>query len=80
MLTPIISGCRMIVQPYFNAGEALQLMERHRCNVLMGHQPHYIEYLNHPDLKARNLVLERGMIFASPEVNKRFTTRWVSGN
>ena len=71
MLTPIISGCRMIVQPYFDAGQALELMERHRCNVLMGHQPHYIEYLNHPDLKARNLVLEKGMIFASPEVNKR---------
>ncbi len=46
-------------------------MERHRRNVLMGHQPHYIEYLNHPDLKTRNLVLEKGMIFASPEVNKR---------
>jgi acyl-CoA synthetase (AMP-forming)/AMP-acid ligase II len=71
MLTPIISGCRMIVQPYFNASHALELMERHRCNVLMGHQPHYIEYLNHPDLKNRNLALEKGMIFASPEVNKR---------
>ena len=71
MLTPVVSGCTMIVQPYFDAGEALELMERHRCNVLMGHQPHYIEYLNHPDLKKRNLVLEKGMIFASPVVNKR---------
>ena len=71
MLTPIVSGCQMIVQPYFDAGQALELMERHRCNVLMGHQPHYIEYLNHPDLKKRKLVLEKGMIFASSEVNKR---------
>jgi acyl-CoA synthetase (AMP-forming)/AMP-acid ligase II len=71
MLTPIVSGCTMIVQPYFDAGEALSLMERHRCNVLMGHQPHYIEYLSHPDLPKRKLVLEKGMIFASPEVNKR---------
>ena len=71
MLTPVVCGCTMIVQPYFDAGEALELMERHRCNVLMGHQPHYIEYLNHPDLKKRELVLEKGMIFASPEVNKR---------
>ncbi|MGH7818061.1 MAG: AMP-binding protein [Candidatus Binatia bacterium] len=71
MLTPIVSGCQMIVQPYFDAGKALELMERHRCNVLMGHQPHYIEYLNHPDLKKRKLVLEKGMIFASSEVNKR---------
>ena len=71
MLAPIVSGCTMIVQPYFDAGAALELMERHRCNVLMGHQPHFIEYLNHPDLKKRKLVLEKGMIFASPEVNKR---------
>ena len=71
MLTPIVSGCTMVVQPYFDAGEALELMERHRCNVLMGHQPHYIEYLNHPDLKQRKLVLEKGMIFASAEVNRR---------
>jgi fatty-acyl-CoA synthase len=71
MLTPIISGCTMVVQPYFDAGEALALMERHQCNVLMGHQPHYIEYLNHPDLPMRKLALEKGMIFASPEVNKR---------
>src|SRR4029450_7850049 len=71
MLTPIISGCQMIVQPYFDAGQALELMDRHRCNVLMGHQPHYIEHLNHPDLKTRKLVLEKGMIFASPEINKR---------
>ena len=71
MLAPIVSGCTMIVQPYFDAGEALELMERHQCNVLMGHQPHFIEYLNHPELKKRRLVLEKGMIFASPEVNKR---------
>jgi fatty-acyl-CoA synthase len=71
MLAPIVSGCTMIVQPYFDAGAALELMERHHCNVLMGHQPHFIEYLNHPELKKRKLVLEKGMIFASPEVNKR---------
>ena len=71
MLAPIVSGCTMIVQPYFDAGAALELMERYHCNVLMGHQPHFIEYLNHPDLKKRKLVLEKGMIFASPEVNKR---------
>src|SRR4029434_8056097 len=71
MLALLVSGCTMIVQPYFDAGAALELMERHQCNVLMGHQPHYIEYLNHPDLRKRNLVLEKGMIFASPEINKR---------
>lgn len=71
MLTPILSGCRMVVQPYFDAGQALELMERHRCTVLMGHQPHYIEYLNHPDLNKRTLAVQKGMIFASPKINQR---------
>jgi acyl-CoA synthetase (AMP-forming)/AMP-acid ligase II len=71
MLAPIVTGCSMIVQSYFDPGEALYLMEKHQCNVTMGHQPHYIEYLNHPDLKKRRLKLDRGLIFASPEVNRR---------
>lgn len=71
MLAPIVSGCTMVVQPYFDPEEALYLMEKHGCNVTMGHQPHYIEYLNHPDLKKRKLKVEKGLIFASPEVNRR---------
>lgn len=71
MLAPVVTGCTMVVQPYFDPGEALYLMEKHRCNVVMGHQPHYIEYLNHPDLKKRKLRLEKGLIFATPEVNRR---------
>lgn len=71
MLAPIVSGCTMIVQPYFDPGAALDLMERYGCNVLMGHQPHYIEYLNHPTLRKRKLKLEKGLIFASPEINRR---------
>jgi fatty-acyl-CoA synthase len=60
----------MIVQPYFDAGEALELMERHRCNVLMGHQPTSSSISTIP-ISKRKLVLEKGMIFASSEVNKR---------
>jgi acyl-CoA synthetase (AMP-forming)/AMP-acid ligase II len=71
MMAPIVTGCAMVVQSYFDPGEALYLMEKHGCNVTMGHQPHYIEYLNHPDLKKRQLKLDRGLIFASPEVNRR---------
>ncbi len=71
MLAPIVTGCTMIVQSYFDPGEALYLMENHGCTVTMGHQPHYVEYLNHPDLKKRKLLLERGLIFASPEVNRQ---------
>lgn len=71
MLAPVVSGCTVVVQPYFNPTEALRLMEEYRCTVTLGHQPHYIEYLNHPDLKKRKLCLQKGLIFASPEVNQR---------
>ena len=71
MLGPVVCGCTVIVQTYFEPTEALRLMEEHRCTVTMGQQPHWIEYLNHPDLKKRNLCLEKADIFAPPDVRKR---------
>ncbi len=71
MLAPIISGCTVVVQPYFEPGGALRLMEEHHCTATMGHQPHWIEYLNHPDLKTRKLDLVKAYIFAAPEVIRR---------
>ncbi len=71
MLGPVVNGCTIIVQNYFDPGKALRLMEEHRCVVTMGHQPHWIEYLNHPDLKMRKLVLERADVFAPSDVRKR---------
>ncbi len=71
MLGPVVLGCTLIVQPYFDAAEALRLMEEYECTVTMGHQPHWIEYLNHPDLKRRRLRIERAEIFAPPDVRKR---------
>jgi fatty-acyl-CoA synthase len=70
MLSPIVSGCFTVVQPYFDAAEALRLMDEERCNVTMGHKPHWIEYLNHPDRPKRKLALDKALVFASPEVNR----------
>nr|ALG05261.2 o-succinylbenzoate--CoA ligase [uncultured bacterium 5E7] len=70
MLCPLVTGCPVVVQPYFDATEALELMERERCTATMGHQPHWIEYLNHPDLPRRELRLRKAMLFASPDVNR----------
>lgn len=71
MLGPVVNGCTLIVQPYFDPADALRLMEEYQCTVTMGHQPHWIEYLNHPDLKKRKLCLEKAEIFAPPDVRKR---------
>jgi acyl-CoA synthetase (AMP-forming)/AMP-acid ligase II len=70
MLSPVVSGCTAVIQAYFDATEALRTMEAERCTSTMGHQPHWIEYLNHPELASRRLHLRKAYIFASPEVNR----------
>ncbi len=70
LLAPLVTGCTAVIQPYFDAAEALRLMEAERCTVTLGHQPHFIEYLNHPDLPGRRLALAKAFIFATPEVNR----------
>ncbi len=71
MLAPVVTGCTVIIQTYFDPTGALRLMEEQRCTVILGHQPHYIEYLNHSDLKKRKLYLKKGFIFAPPDVIRR---------
>jgi fatty-acyl-CoA synthase len=68
MLTPLTAGATVAVQRYFDAGAALEIMERERCTCLLGHQPHWIEYLNHPARPARALKLTKAYILATPEV------------
>lgn len=68
MLTPLTAGTTVVVQRYFDAGAALEIMEREQCTCLLGHQPHWIEYLNHPARPARALKLTKAYILATPEV------------
>lgn len=75
LLSPIVSGCTTVVQAYFDPAEALRTMEAEGCTVTMGHQPHWIEYLNHPDLARRRLDIRKAYIFASPEVNRLVAER-----
>ena len=71
MLAPIVSGCTVIVQAYFDATEALRIMEMEHCTVTIGHQPHWIEYLRHPDLDKRRLALRTALVGATnPEVRR----------
>ena len=67
-LRPVVSGCRVVTQAYFEPGAALDAMERERATVLSGHQPHYVEYMNHPTLPERTLALERALIIGPPEM------------
>jgi acyl-CoA synthetase (AMP-forming)/AMP-acid ligase II len=70
-----VTGCTVVVQAYFDPVEALRLMVDEHCNVTMGHQPHYIEYLNQPESLRRGLNVEKGYIFANPTVNRMVVER-----
>lgn len=68
ILRPVVTGCRIVTQPYFEPGAALAAMEAERATVISAHQPHYVEYMNHPTFPQRKLSLERGMVVAPPEM------------
>jgi acyl-CoA synthetase (AMP-forming)/AMP-acid ligase II len=68
MLAPIVSGCRVVTQTYYECGAALAMMEDERATVMVGHQPHFIEYMNHPTFAQRRFALERMLVIAPPEV------------
>jgi acyl-CoA synthetase (AMP-forming)/AMP-acid ligase II len=68
LLPPLISGARLVAPPYFDAGQALDTLERERVTVLVGHQPHFVEYLNHPTLPQRKLAVERVLPIAPPDL------------
>jgi acyl-CoA synthetase (AMP-forming)/AMP-acid ligase II len=68
MMRGIPSGCRVVTLPYFEPGAALDALEREHVTVMSGHQPHYVEYLNHPTLQQRKLSLDRAQIIGPPEI------------
>lgn len=68
MLRPIVDGCRLVTQPYFDPGDALAAIEAEGVTVMSGLQPHWVEYLNHPSLPQRRLKVERAFVMAPPEL------------
>jgi fatty-acyl-CoA synthase len=68
MLRPVVDGCRLVTQPYFDPGDALEAIEREGVTVMSGLQPHWVEYLNHPSLPQRKLKVERAFVMAPPDL------------
>jgi len=68
LMRPIISGCRLVTQPYFDPGDALAAMEAEGVTTMSGLQPHYVEYVNHPSLPQRKLKIDRAFAMCPPEL------------
>ncbi len=68
LIRPIVSGCRLVTQPYFDPGDALLAMETEGVTTMSGLQPHYVEYINHPSLPQRKLKVERAFAMCPPDL------------
>lgn len=62
MLAPVVTGVTAFTQAYFNAAEALEIMERERCTLTLGHQPHWVDYLSQPGISTRRLALRAAYV------------------
>ena len=71
MPVPVVTGATVVTQAYFDAGDALATMERERCTVTVGHQPHWVDYLAHPEIRSRRLALRAGYVIGDPKIRRK---------
>ncbi len=59
----LVTGARLVLMERFNAGAALELIERERVSLLLGFDTHYFDLLEHPDFGTRDHASVRlGMV------------------
>ncbi len=71
LMTALNAGACLVLQPYFEPGEALALIEREKCTILYANPSIYLPMLDHPRLKAFNLSSLRSGIAMGTEQNLR---------
>lgn len=71
VLSALQHSVTLVTMPKFDAGDALELMERERCTHFSGNDTIALLLLNHPDRPHRNLTLRGAWVAASPAVIER---------
>ena len=70
----------IVLQDHFDADEAMDLIETHRCTAMCGTANIMLAILNHPDRSARDLSsLRKGSCGASPDVSRRVIGELIPG-
>ncbi len=65
----LVVGASMVIQPYFEPEEAMQMIEKNRCTVLNGLETLYLSILNHPKFEEYDLSpLRAGFATGTPEM------------
>ncbi|MFW6010856.1 MAG: class I adenylate-forming enzyme family protein, partial [Gemmatimonadota bacterium] len=75
LLTALVSGGTVVLQPAFDPGEALELVERHGVTVLHGVPTMFVMELREPEREERDLSSLRTGIVAGAPVSEDLVTR-----
>ena len=70
-LVCLVYGACLVTQPTFEAGAALEMMEKERCTLTSGNDAIFQLLLGHPDFPKRKLVLRGGWAAAGPQTMRR---------
>jgi fatty-acyl-CoA synthase len=70
-LMAMTHGCCLVTLPTFEAGAALEMMERERCTLISGNDTLFQMLVGHADFPRRKLCLRGGWAAAGPQTMRR---------
>ena len=70
-LMALVSGATLVTLPAFEAGAALELMERERCTLVSGNDTIFQMLMDHQDFPKRKLCLRGGWAAAGPQTMRK---------
>jgi fatty-acyl-CoA synthase len=70
-LMSLVAGSCLVTLPTFDAGPALELMERERCTLISGNDTLFQMLMGHADFPRRKLALRGGWAAAGPQTMRQ---------
>ena len=70
-LMALVHGCCLVTLPTFEAGAALEMMERERCTILSGNDTLFQMLMGHEHFPKRKLSLRGGWAAAGPQTMRK---------
>jgi fatty-acyl-CoA synthase len=74
-LMSLAFGCCLVTLPTFEAGAALEMLERERCTLISGNDTIFQMLMGHADFAKRKLHLRGGWAAAGPQTMRRIIDR-----
>ena len=74
-LMALVAGACLVTRPTFEAGAALEMMERERCTLISGNDTLFQMLMGHTDFPKRRLALRGGWSAAGPQTMRAIIER-----